>query len=172
MTRAHARDLSGPSVSEAWHPMFMPDSPPTANWPMPSLDVPEIDRCVLESRPVASGMARDFVHKTLLRSGLQTLVDDTQMAVSELVTNALTHGMAPETTSTGTRQPIQLVLVRHRHRLLVTVTDPSSRPPIARDPGPLAEGGRGLQVLQALSLSWGWAPLTTGGKAVWAMFAI
>jgi hypothetical protein len=42
--------------------------------------------------------------------------------------------------------------------------------PVEPDPDRFGEGGRGLVVVGAVSDAWGWAPLGTGGKAVWAAF--
>jgi hypothetical protein len=91
--------------------------------------------------------------------------------VSELVTNALRHGLE------GLPQPlplcpIQLVLIGHPRRLVVSVTDPGGRTPepVPSDPDRFVEGGRGLLVVGAISDAWGGARLATGGKAVWAAF--
>ena len=56
--------------------------------------------------------------------------------------------------------------------LVVTVTDPGARAPEALpgDPDRFVEGGRGLLVVSGVSDAWGWARLSTGGKAVWASF--
>ncbi|MGH1551452.1 ATP-binding protein [Streptomyces sp. L7] len=39
-------------------------------------------------------------------------------------------------------------------------------------PDEFAESGRGLQVVSALSDSWGWNLRAGGGKTVWALFRI
>jgi anti-sigma regulatory factor (Ser/Thr protein kinase) len=126
---------------------------------------------VLPAENTAPKEARSFTRATLREWGLDAAADDALIAVSELVTNALQHGLRglPKPLPAG---PIQLVLLGHPHRLVVTVTDPGERTPepIDIEPGRFGEGGRGLLVVGAVSGAWGWAPLTTGGKAVWAAF--
>jgi hypothetical protein len=50
------------------------------------------------------------------------------------------------------------------------VADPGSGVPALTEPGHLAEGGRGLRVVQSCSDHWGCDPIATGGKVVWATF--
>ncbi|XRQ16311.1 ATP-binding protein, partial [Actinomadura welshii] len=71
--------------------------------------------------------AREFTQATLDEWGMTSGVEDVVVAVSELATNALRHGME------GLPQPlplcpIQLVLIGHPRRLVVSVTDPGGRP--------------------------------------------
>jgi hypothetical protein len=140
-------------------------------WPAPSCTGagPELARCVLRGEASSPKIARDFTHRSLLSWSLPALTDDTEMVVSELVTNAVRHGLA------GLRAiapALQLVLLKHERRLVVVVTDPGDQVPAVTDRGDcdFAENGRGLQIVAALSGAWGWAPLVTGGKAVWAAF--
>jgi anti-sigma regulatory factor (Ser/Thr protein kinase) len=120
-------------------------------------------------------MARDFARKTMADWGVDDLVDDTVTVVSELITNAITHA-TPRPVRRDQVTRLQVVLIRHRRRLTVVVTDPGEDPPrpIRQEENSLrallAEYGRGLHVVGALSHGWGWAPLTTGGKAVWSVF--
>jgi anti-sigma regulatory factor (Ser/Thr protein kinase) len=128
-------------------------------------------RRVFPAEITAPRSAREFTHVTLDGWGLADASEDVVIAVSELVTNALRHGME------GLPQPlplcpIQVVLIGHPRRLVVSVTDPSGRAPepVPSDPAGFVEGGRGLLVVGAISDAWGWARLATGGKAVWAAF--
>ncbi|MFI6516756.1 ATP-binding protein [Spirillospora sp. NPDC050679] len=140
-------------------------------WPAPHSGTPRTARCVLRAEPAAPKRARSFTAATLADWGLAEQSDDAVIAVSELVTNALRHGLreVPHGPSGG---PVQLVLLGHPRRLVVMVTDPGDRvpEPAAHAPEWFGEGGRGLLVVGAVSSAWGWAPLTTGGKAVWAAF--
>ena len=58
---------------------------------------------------------------------------------------------------------------------MILVWDPSPQPPAPADPGQDAEDGRGLLLVQALSLQWGWyfpasgSPGGHAGKVVWAI---
>ncbi|MCW2889424.1 MAG: hypothetical protein QOE54_4651 [Streptosporangiaceae bacterium] len=149
-------------------------SRPAGRWPgrlQSASGGPLLARCVLRAVPSAPKTARDFTRSTLTDWQLAELFDDSQMTVSELVTNALRHGLR------GLRQPrrphpVQLVLVRDERRLLAVVTDPSDQVPVRTQPDETAETGRGLRIVEAVSSRWGWAPLGTGGKAVWAAFDI
>lgn len=140
-------------------------------WPAPHGGTPRTARRVLPAEITAPRAAREFTQATLDEWGAGGDAGDVVVAVSELVTNALRHGLE------GLPQPlplcpIQLVLVGHPRRLVVTVTDPSGRAPepVPADPDRFVEGGRGLVVVGAISDAWGWARLATGGKAVWAAF--
>ncbi|WP_243726012.1 ATP-binding protein [Actinomadura rubrisoli] len=140
-------------------------------WPTPHSGTPRTARRVLPAEITAPRSARDFTQATLREWGVNGNGEDVVIAVSELVTNALRHGME------GLPQPlplcpIQIVLLGHPRRLVAVVTDPGARVPEAAscDPDRFIEGGRGLLVVGAVSDSWGWARLGTGGKGVWAAF--
>ena len=110
------------------------------------------------------------------------------MVVSELVTNALFHGMpgghgaaagggvgqdahsehGAHGESGVPGEQVELTLWHRASHLVCAVTDPSADPPVLRSPDPGAEAGRGLQVVQALTASWGWAMLGFHRKVVWA----
>jgi hypothetical protein len=49
------------------------------------------------------------------------------------------------------------------------VTDPGTGIPVLGAPDPAAESGRGLAVVEACSVRWGWHLLDEGGKVVWAL---
>ena len=50
------------------------------------------------------------------------------------------------------------------------VTDPSKAAPIPQGLSPIAETGRGLHIVCALSDRWGYTVLSDTGKVVWAVF--
>jgi hypothetical protein len=52
----------------------------------------------------------------------------------------------------------------------VVVTDSSPQGPVKREPSANGEQGRGLLVVDELSVRWGWT-LVDGGKAVYAVLA-
>lgn len=85
-------------------------------------------------------------------------VDVAILLTSELVTNAIRHAGAPIRLSAGL---VQGTLLR------VEVHDRTDDAVAARDAGFDDEDGRGLQLVQVLSRSWGWRPLDGGGKRVW-----
>jgi hypothetical protein len=141
------------------------------NWPAPpSSGIAVLARCPLTSDFGSPRIAREFTRTTLEGWDAAELFDEAGVVVSELVTNALRYGLPGR--HRNSRAPVQLVLLRQERRILALVTDPNSDGPVQGDPDEFAETGRGLQVVDAITESWGWAPLATGGKAVWAAFAL
>jgi anti-sigma regulatory factor (Ser/Thr protein kinase) len=119
------------------------------------------------------GSARDFCLSTMRRWGVADRADDVAVVVSELLTNALRHGLAQPGSAAGrSRRPVRLGLVQPGQYVLCAVADPSPRPPEPKDPDYLAESGRGLHVISALSEHWGYTVPTEAGKVVWALFSV
>jgi anti-sigma regulatory factor (Ser/Thr protein kinase) len=83
-------------------------------------------------------------------------VDDAEVAVSEIVTNALVHA--------GT--PIELTVRVDDARLRVEVADGSRQRPQARGYAVTAGTGRGLTLVEELVRRWG-ADVSDVGKVVW-----
>ncbi|MDI3389595.1 ATP-binding protein [Streptomyces sp. B-S-A8] len=147
--------------------------------------LPPIDRsavsnaasCALPARYEAVRAARQFTRRTLGDWSLDERFDDVALIVSELVTNALRHGL-PADTPREAASPVRLHLMRWTSRLVCAVRDPSAESPVARDDAELsdfsAESGRGLFLVESFADSWGWHPLsgTRGGKVVWALFRL
>jgi hypothetical protein len=113
------------------------------------------------------GIARNVTKDTLTGWCLDRFYDDAAVVVSELVTNAIRYGLCPDA-----RDPLRLVLMRCEHQLVCMVTDPTDTAPRMQEPDWVAETGRGLHIIEAMSRAWGWTPLLGGGKAVWASFPI
>jgi len=101
------------------------------------------------------GYARSLTRDTLTKWGLAGAIEDTQLLVSELVTNAVTH-------SSG---PIELRL-HFDKALRCEVTDTTPGEPEARSATEDDESGRGLHLIEALADQWGTIPTATG-KTVW-----
>jgi anti-sigma regulatory factor (Ser/Thr protein kinase) len=127
--------------------------------------------CPLRANGTSPGIAREFTIATLRAWGLSDLVDDATMVVSELVTNALRYGL-PAGFRASDDRPIRLTLIRHGGLVVCVVADASRQEPLLRDPCDIAENGRGLHVIEALSRTWGWTPLPHAGKAVWAALSV
>lgn len=108
-------------------------------------------------RDTAPSRARRDVTLCLHTWGLDHLVDDARLIVSELVTNAIRH------THTGR---VVVSVTRHPDRVRIVVTDTSRIPPAPAVPDSDAETGRGLWLVGQLATGWGSERLRTG-KRVW-----
>lgn len=108
--------------------------------------------------------------------GLLALIDTAELLVSELVTNAIRAAelMAQQASHSSLTHPphVMLQLRVERDRLLILVWDGDPSPPTPKDPPLDDEGGRGLQLVEALSQQWGYYVPNAGGKAVWCQLAL
>ncbi|WP_078955900.1 ATP-binding protein [Streptomyces sp. NRRL B-1140] len=146
---------------------------------LPPLDpaaVSDAASCALPARYEAVREARRFTRRTLDQWDMGERFDDVCLVVSELVTNALRHGLPAGHACTGDREPpVRLHLMRWAERLVCAVRDPSHDSPIARESDDFsAESGRGLFLVDSFSDGWGWHPLAGAldGKVVWALFRL
>ncbi|MFC4047574.1 STAS domain-containing protein [Dactylosporangium siamense] len=100
--------------------------------------------------------ARDVVRVFCLRHGLGALSGNAELVVTELVVNAVVHGSAPVTAWVSLR----------RRYLHLAVRDRSATMPRLAVPDVAGGGGRGLVIVEALTVAWG-ATVTSDGKIVW-----
>ena len=114
--------------------------------------------------------ARGLTIATLQRWGVTERSEDIAVVVSELLTNALQHAL-PDSAGSRPQWPIRLGLLKTGPCVLCAVADPSKMAPATRTPVSLAETGRGLHIICALSDKWGYTPPSDMGKVVWAMFS-
>ena len=82
--------------------------------------------------------------------------EDLELAVSELVTNAIRHG----------GEPVTLTVLPADEGVRVEVTDGSSELSTPATTVPLDTGRRGLRLVDAVCRAWGWHAVE-GGKCVW-----
>jgi CheY-like chemotaxis protein len=109
---------------------------------------------------VAGARARELVRQAVRDWGLATILDDAALVVTELVTNAVTHG-----------GDFRLQLSRTSGALRIEVVDDGAGTPEPQPQDIEAEGGRGIMLVDAMSSSWG-VENVPRGKLVWAEIAI
>ncbi|MET8677577.1 SpoIIE family protein phosphatase [Streptomyces sp. NPDC004647] len=114
----------------------------------------------LAPEPRSVARAREQARGQLVEWGLDSLVDTTELLVSELVTNALRYGEGE----------IRLRLLLDRN-LVCEVWDGGLVQPRRRRARDTDEGGRGLQLVGLLSAGWG-SRRTPRGKTVWFELAL
>jgi anti-sigma regulatory factor (Ser/Thr protein kinase) len=119
-------------------------------------------------QPASARRAREFTRITLQDWGMAGQIDVAELVVSELVTNSLRHGLLSAQRMPG-EHPVGLTLLRLDPYLMCMVTDPGGQYPVRIDSCASAESGRGLQVVESCSVRWGWEPITSEGKVVWAL---
>ncbi|MGH3636582.1 MAG: ATP-binding protein [Mycobacterium sp.] len=122
----------------------------------------------LGALPTAVPCARLHARHLLWEWGLNGLAADTELLVSELVTNAV------KATADQQQAAIRLQLSSDNTCVLVEVWDADSEPPAPKDltedgtPDLQDEGGRGLFLVAALSTRWNWyRTREPPGKVVW-----
>lgn len=155
---------SGPA---GMSPLSPPRAPVSATMDGPAAAQPSAT-CALSPLPESVKIGRDFARATLGHWGMATLIDLAELVISELLTNALRHGI-PSARQLADDCPIRLKLLGQAPYLMCMVTDPGAEIPVLRESGPLAESGRGLKVVESCSVRWGWHLLDGGGKVVWAL---
>lgn len=120
---------------------------------------------VLPSIPESVRIARYNVRAIMGFHQLGEYADDAEIITSELVSNAVQHvaedpGEAIGVTLARVWFPIAAVAV--------IVSDSSRERPIRRQTSAASGRGRGLQIVEALSIQWGWRP-EPRGKVIFAV---
>jgi anti-sigma regulatory factor (Ser/Thr protein kinase) len=122
----------------------------------------------LGALPTAVPCARLHARHVLWEWGLNGPAPDSELLVSELVTNAV------KATAGRDGATVRLRLSRDSARVLIEVWDADPQAPETKDlgehgtPDPEEEGGRGLFLVAALSARWDWYPTREpAGKVVW-----
>jgi PAS domain S-box-containing protein len=113
----------------------------------------------LQLPPAANSVraARRFLRRLLLDAGREEWVDSAEVALSEVVTNAVLHAHTALTITVDVR----------KHEVLVEVADGNTALPAQRQPTPTeATTGRGMELVSALTLDRG-VRATSTGKVVW-----
>ena len=138
---------------------------------------PLLSHIELRALPASPRSAR-LVTKSVLHGWcLGGLAETAELLVSEIVTNAVRAstpmGHRQRETGRAARPPLlRLWLTSDGRSVLIQVWDSDHHHPVREDPGPDAEAGRGLVLIETLSTQWGWYALDEqGGKIVWAVCA-
>ena len=127
--------------------------------------------------PTAVPCARGHARLVLAEWELQDLADPAELVVSELVTNGIraSRGLVGSRFGgrwSAGRPPVRLWLQSDYRTVLVLVWDGNNWMPRQREPDLESEGGRGLQLVEAVSEDWGaFHPPHASGKVVWALVA-
>ena len=119
-------------------------------------------QCALEfeALPHRIPQVRRIVSAHLHHWNLDPVLDTVLLGVTELLANVHRHA--------GPDKHCTVELFHDEERLTVTVSDRDPRPPRGGLPAdPLATGGRGLALIEALTDGWGSRPAGPGGKVVW-----
>jgi anti-sigma regulatory factor (Ser/Thr protein kinase) len=106
----------------------------------------------------APGDVRLYVRAQLGQWHLDDIAETAELVMSELVTNAV-HASLGE---------IAVRLECTLWSVVMKVWDDNPGLPEPRNAKALAENGRGLILVDALSERWGYFPVDGGGKVVWA----
>jgi anti-sigma regulatory factor (Ser/Thr protein kinase) len=112
----------------------------------------------LESTTAAPSKARHQLRAVVEDRVSQDVMEIAELLVSELVTNAVTHGSGPVVLSIDCTDTL----------LTVTVSDESPEHPKLQPERLMAVDGRGVRMIEALAGAWGVRPRRAGvGKEVW-----
>jgi anti-sigma regulatory factor (Ser/Thr protein kinase) len=135
-------------------------------WPLRSyLELPAV--------PTSARSARQHATSVLREWRVTALADTVELLVSEIITNAV-RASADIARQRDEAHVVWLRcwLISDGRNVLIQVWDDDHRHPVCQRAGLDAETGRGLLLIESLSLRWGCYPLDAqGGKVVWAVCA-
>lgn len=120
--------------------------------------------CDVTAAHAARVWARRTVPILVPTAATSRLLDVVALLITELIANAILHG--------GGLRELHITVDGDWLRVAVSDSVPvlAARPVVS---DPTSAGGRGLQLVQALSMCWGVCPGRTGaGKSVWADLAL
>lgn len=113
------------------------------------------------AHPASVRRARHAVAESLPRVLRPHLGDDLGLLTSELVTNAIRHGVGRED-----EDLIELVLWPADGHYWLAVSDPGTGKPAVAHPDADSENGRGLLLVDRLAAAWTVRPRPTRGMSV------
>lgn len=149
-------------------------APPSRRWPMTS-GIPHLGALM-----TAPGLVRAHIRATLALWNLSVMKDAAEVVASELASNAVLALADPETADEEHPLGVPRLIgdrpatIAFRMRsdggcLLIELWDPDDRMPVLTEAGDDEESGRGLAMVDALCMTWGWEPHESGGKVVYGL---
>ncbi|MFE3151256.1 ATP-binding protein [Streptomyces sp. NPDC059218] len=140
---------------------------------------PRRSRLALADAPDAVALARLHTADVLSGWGVSAdVVETAQLLVSELATNAVRHSEEGEAStspfsSQSSMQTFELLLEAVSGAVRLSVWDRDVTPPVLKEVGVDATGGRGIFIVAVMSRAWGYYPARSApGKVVWAEIAL
>jgi anti-sigma regulatory factor (Ser/Thr protein kinase) len=131
--------------------------------PVRTDDSSDMAMAVLARETRSASVARSWLRGFLDEAGMPEPVQaDAALVISELVTNALRHGLG---------EIVARATIGGDGHVDVAVTDSGAEQPVLQAVDPERVGGVGLHVVAQVSDEWGVAQFP-GGKTVWARIAI
>ena len=113
----------------------------------------------LDAAELSAQAARQLLREVCAEAGVRRETTETALLLtSELVTNAVVHASA---------RPVLDVAVQPSTLRVSVEDDGAGQPRVPVDNPVLAEGGRGLFLVDALATRWGTEAREPRGKAVW-----
>ncbi|MFF1377680.1 ATP-binding protein [Streptomyces sp. NPDC058308] len=134
-------------------------------------EVPTSSSMAVPHGPAGVGEARHRMRNQLRMSGVpESVVDDAVLILSELLSNACRHGRPLGRGMVGDGDVRAAWHVDQTGRLTVEVTDGGGPTrPVPATPSVTAHGGRGLNIITALSDTWGVRDDVHGEVTVWVV---
>jgi anti-sigma regulatory factor (Ser/Thr protein kinase) len=117
--------------------------------------------CDPSAARLGRGFCADHLGSVLDISAASEPIEDAELVISELVTNAVNAGCADT----------QLRINLHRDHIRIYVADNGPGWPQIQRPDPEERHGRGLHIVETIADKWG-VEATATGKQVWADVAI
>jgi anti-sigma regulatory factor (Ser/Thr protein kinase) len=182
-TRCSARELSGDEPHEdsgnSRKVHSSPKGPTDVSSPVETpLQLLRAHQLALKAEAPAAGSSRWFVEQVGSAWNLpQERIEIAALLMPELVTNAVEHASVTEPqrvvlSSCAELQRIKIRLLELEDSFVIQVWDASRRAPRLITPSSDLELGRGLQLVNALSIRWGHYHARLGGKVVWCEIAM
>jgi anti-sigma regulatory factor (Ser/Thr protein kinase) len=134
--------------------------PAIQNWP-------HVSFLELAALPTAVSCGRLHARNVLWEWKLGHLTEDTELLVSELLTNAVKASWLPNGVGL-----MALRILADSQRLVIEVWDHNPGDPKPRQADPESEGGRGFAVIQAIAHRWRYQRVSASLKVVWCELLI